>query len=304
MNVVYYFGASSPVMSGFPLPDFGSDTDDYVPFLAQVSSNLHALTSDELFELRAVHGLIVGSDPPIRCTGSSTVYCAVSTQDHREWALKITEHKRRVYEERDKRDSLPPDAFLVETISCFELGNKAVLQMELCSGRDIAGFQFDEQDTWQLIHNIGSALAVVHDAGWIHLDVSPVNILRTDDRFKLADFGTLIRIGEFAEGKEGAGPYVSPEALAYPFGRYSVNAPTDIFSFGLVVIEALTARFVPRGGCEGYQRIRRGEIRLGSKAFPSDCSDGMKVLVNSMLAVDPSHRPTARMLVTIAQDRF
>jgi serine/threonine protein kinase len=206
--------------------------------------------------------------------------------------------------EQAKRDSLPRNAFLLETIDCFELGNKAVLQMEFCRLQDISAYQFDEHDTWQLIHNIGSALTVVHDAGWIHLDVSPVNILRAEDRFKLADFGTLIRIGEFEEGKEGAGPYLSPEALAYPFGRYSVSAPTDIFSFGLVVVEALTGKFVPRGGCEGYQRIRKGQMRLGSEAFPSDCSDGMKILVNAMLAVDPSNRPTAQMLVAIAEDRF
>jgi membrane-associated tyrosine/threonine-specific cdc2-inhibitory kinase len=182
--------------------------------------------------LRSDFGLILGIDTPIQYTANSTVYQAQSKADGHPWALKVTRHKGRVLDEYAKQRNLPTCRFLVETIRCFEIHTKALLQMELYSQSDIAFLRFDESDCWQLVSDVGSALAVIHRGGWMHLDVSPVNILRTDFEFKLADFGTLTQIGDFAEGKEGAGPYISPEALGFPTGRCGSDQGTDIFSFG------------------------------------------------------------------------
>jgi serine/threonine protein kinase len=287
-------------MDGFPVPDFGDDMDDDLPVLPHSPANLHSLTPEELAELQAAHGLMLAIDTPIRCTGNSTVYHVTAVSDVH-FALKVTKHKRRVRDEYEKRRRLPSSRFLVETISYFELSEKAFLQMELCPRQDIAGVRFDEIDCWQLVFDIGSALAVIHGARWMHLDVSPSNILRTDFQFKLADFGTLTLIGDFAEGKEGAGPYVSPEALEFP--RYPVDGQTDIFSFGLVLLEAIAGRRAPRGGCLGYQRIRRGEMRFGIEPYPAECSEDMVYLVNRMIAANPAERPTAAQLVEVAARR-
>jgi membrane-associated tyrosine/threonine-specific cdc2-inhibitory kinase len=113
----------------------------------------------------------------------------------------------------------------------------------------------------------------------------------------LADFGTLTKIGSFVEGCEGAGPFVSPEALAFPFGPYEVTGQTDIFSFGVVMLECLTGQPSPRGGGEGYGKMRRGELGIGIGQYVCDCSEEIRALVNAMLAVDPNKRPTAKMLV-------
>jgi hypothetical protein len=51
-----------------------------------------------------------------------------------------------------------------------------------------------------------------------------LNILRGDATFKLVGFDTLTRIGDFAEG---AGPYISLEALAYPHGPHPVTHNFD-----------------------------------------------------------------------------
>jgi membrane-associated tyrosine/threonine-specific cdc2-inhibitory kinase len=291
------------MVDGVPIPDFGPDSDDFLAFGPHTLSNLHSLTADDLVALRSDFGLILAEGTPLRCTANSTVYQAQSEADGHPWALKVTRHKRRVLEEYEKRRNLPMCRFLVKTIRCFEIHTKALLQMEVCSQSDIAFRQFDEPDCWQLVSDVGSALAVIHRGGWMHLDVSPVNILRTDFEFKLADFGTLTQVGDFAEGKEGAGPYVSPEALGYPAGRWGVDQMTDIFSFGLVLLEAAAGRRAPRGGSGAYQRIRRGEISLGSDAYPVDCSQDLKDLVTAMLAVDPGQRPTAEDLVAVAADR-
>jgi membrane-associated tyrosine/threonine-specific cdc2-inhibitory kinase len=131
----------------------------------------------------------------------------------------------------------------------------------------------------------------------MHLDVSPGNILRGQGLFKLADFGTLTQIEQFEEGKEGAGPYVSPEALDFPRGRFPVSTQTDIFSFAVVLLEVLTGKWAPRGGSLSYSSLRSGLIGIGSKGYECNCSPEMMTLVNQMLSIDPSQRPTAESLV-------
>lgn len=115
--------------------------------------------------------------------------------------------------------------------------------MELCTDGDITCKKMDEIYIWKLIHDIGSALYVIHNSGYLHLDVSSSNILMTNNIvFKLGDFGTLCEFGNFQTGMEGAGPYVSPEALLFPgneFEKIYVSEKNDIFSFGLVLLEAV-----------------------------------------------------------------
>lgn len=286
---------------GFPVPDFDFDDDEPCPSMFNpIPSSLHTLTEEELCELYTKKDLQLQSDSPLRCTSNSAVYAARSS-DGMCWAVKITEHKRRVKDEYNKRMKVQDSPYLVKTIDYFEIKTKALLQMELCPDGDISSYQFVEASEWKMIFDIGNALYQLHNAHWMHLDVSPGNILVLGDMFKLADFGTLTLIGQFVEGNEGAGPFVSPEALAYPCGTYKVGAPTDIFSFGVVLLEAISKQLAPRGGCDGYQKLRRGELMLGSPGYPANCSDELKNIVNDMLSVDPNARPTASDLVNIAR---
>lgn len=286
-------------MIGFPLPDFDFDDEEPCHQFFPIQSSLHNLSEEEINELFEKKNLKINSDSPLRCTSNSAVYEACSN-DGSCWAIKITEHKRRVKEEYNKRMQVQDSPYLVKTISLFENHKKAFLQMELCSKGDITNYDFDEQTEWKLIYDIGNALFQLHSEGWMHLDVSPGNILIGDDMFKLADFGTLTLFGQFEEGKEGAGPFVSPEALAHPHGPYEVGAPTDIFSFGVVLLEAISGVLAPRGGGDGYAKLRKGELMLGSNGYPANCSDELRDLVNAMLIVDIHKRPTASDLVNIA----
>jgi serine/threonine protein kinase len=282
-----------------PIPDLDFDDDPLDPcpvLFSPVPSRSHSLTLDEARELFDVHELSLESSTPIHCTSNSTVYKAMSTTGQ-SWAVKITSNRRRVEEEYVKRMELGESPYLVSTIALQPISNKAVLQMELCPFGNIARLHMSEKEVWQLMNNIGNALHQIHAAGWLHLDVSPTNILRSYDHFKLADFGTLTKIGRFSEGCEGAGPFVSPEALAFPFGRYAVTGQTDVFSFGIVLLEALTGQLAPRGGSEGYRRLRREEITVGVAPYMSDCSDDLRQIVTAMLSVDPNERPTPRQLV-------
>ncbi|WP_091029733.1 serine/threonine-protein kinase [Microbacterium oxydans] len=149
----------------------------------------------------------------------------------------------------------------------------------------------------RLAADLAEALHVVHGAGIVHRDIKPSNVLvsRTPlpgnrSGAKLADFGISVLV----DGARlttpglviGTAAYLAPEQL-----RGEPPAPpADIYSLGLVLLEALTGtRAFPEAEGIGAAMARLIEM----PEVPASLGVGWTTLLTRMLAADPADRPRA-----------
>ena len=198
-------------------------------------------------------------EEPLGAGGVGTVYRAVDTRLNRPVAIKVlstdladSTSRHRFQREAQMASSLNhPHILTVHDVGEFD--GRQYLVTEFVDGGTLRGWMHQGRDwrqTIELLVGVADGLAAAHDAGILHRDVKPENILITTRGYaKLADFG-LAKLHEAAAVTEttqlvtrpgviaGTVPYMSPEqALGRPLDHRS-----DIFSFGVVLYEALAGR--------------------------------------------------------------
>ena len=115
---------------------------------------------------------------------------------------------------------------------------------------------------------MADALAYAHGAGVVHRDVKPGNVLLgSDGRTRLADFGIARLIGDTVRHTKtghaiGTPAYLSPEQVRGD----DVTPAVDVYSLGLVLLEALTGERAfpgrpPSRRSSGSARRRRSRSR-------------------------------------------
>ena len=178
-----------------------------------------------------------------------------------------------------------------------EEGGSPYLVMEYVPGEPLSTIVSREgalapQRTLDIVGQAALGLQAAHDAGVVHRDVKPGNILVTPDgSVKVTDFGIaratnavpLTRTGAIM----GTAYYISPEQAS---GR-PVTPASDVYSLGIVAYECLTGRR-PFDG-DTPVSVALAQVSQEPPALPADLPDPVRELVMRMLAKDPSDRPAS-----------
>src|SRR5207253_5865905 len=86
------------------------------------------------------------------------------------------------------------------------------------------------------------AAAIVHAAGFVHLDLKPDNVFLTQQGVRLIDFGLARPIGERQErgsGFAGTAEYASPEQCEE---RTDLDPRADVYALGVILFEMVAGR--------------------------------------------------------------
>jgi eukaryotic-like serine/threonine-protein kinase len=180
----------------------------------------------------------------------------------------------------------------------------AYLIMELVRGEPLSAIlaragRLSPDATLDIIGQAARALDAAHQAGIVHRDIKPGNLLvAAGGTTKITDFGiaTAVRVAQASHLTEtgmvmGTAMYVSPEqATGAP-----VDASSDIYSLGVVAYECL-AGHVPFMATEPLA-IAYAHKHAPVPALPPDLPQPVADLVYDMLAKTPAGRPvTARVV--------
>ncbi|MDP9417865.1 MAG: serine/threonine protein kinase, partial [Actinomycetota bacterium] len=172
-----------------------------------------------------------------------------------------------------------------------EDGERPYLVMELVPGEPLSAVlarrgRLGAPETLAVVEQVAVALQVAHDAGVVHRDVKPGNLLvKPDGDVVVTDFG-IARAPDSASITQtglvvGTAHYLSPEQAA---GRPAGPA-SDVYALGIVAYECLAGR---RPFLEGPPvAIALAHVRQDPPPLPDDVPAPVRELVARCLDKEP-----------------
>jgi serine/threonine protein kinase len=188
-------------------------------------------------------------------------------------------------------------------VQVYDFGNEgdlAYIVMEFIKGRELKDYfdaneRFDLKTAFRLMIELLDALDFAHEAGIIHRDIKPGNVMvDAGGHAKLTDFG-VARVTD-PDGPQGEATrvgavvgtpsYMSPEQIQ----GQTVDRRTDIFSAGIIFYQYLTGQ----KPFEGTQFVLQQKIVMEDPVWPS-----------SIVQVPPEFdRVVARALAKEVEQRY
>jgi serine/threonine-protein kinase len=182
---------------------------------------------------------------------------------------------------------------VVRVYDCGEDGGRPFIAMEYVDGETLSELlarrgPLPAGEVVELGAQACRGLDAAHEAGLVHRDVKPHNLLlRSDGVLKLGDFGIALGV----EGTRlttagtvlGTAAYLAPEQAR----GEEVTPAADVYGLGAVLYELLTGR--PPRRIETLAQLARPEPIATPEGVPAP----LAAVVMRCLAPDPADRPTS-----------
>jgi eukaryotic-like serine/threonine-protein kinase len=237
--------------------------------------------------------------------GMASVYLATDTRLDRRVAVKVMHPglaedpdfvARFNREARASARLSHPD--IVAVYDQGEDDGQAFLVMEYVPGATLRAVLRDRgrlspDEALAVMDHVLAALAAAHDAGLVHRDVKPENVLVTaDGRVKVADFGLARAIaGHHLTAADGAllgsPAYLAPEQVR----DGTADARTDVYAAGIMLFELLTGR----PPYAGEHAVAIANQRLSEDVPPpSSVASGIPAELDALVLAATARQPDDR----------
>lgn len=169
------------------------------------------------------------------------------------------------------------------------------LVMEFVEGSSLAWLltegPLDPAHTMDIIAQAAWGLAAAHQAGVIHRDIKPGNLLVRDDGLvKVSDFGIASGADSTPVTRTGFLPgtpvYMAPERAA----GASATPASDLYSLGIVAYQCLTGQLPFEGGALA---VAIAHIEREIPPLPPSVPPRVAALVSGLTSKDPEERPVS-----------
>ena len=192
--------------------------------------------------------------------------------------------------------------------------NRYFIVMELIEGRSLSEVLDEDgalmpERAAEIARDTANGLGRAHEAGIVHRDIKPHNIMITNNgQTKVTDFGIARALGGDAEATMtqtgmviGTAAYLSPEqAQGNP-----VDARSDVYSLGCVLHEALTGDTPFSGDTPlsiAYKHVRENPERASE--VNSDVPEALDAIVMKAMSKNPDNRYADANEMAEDLDRF
>jgi serine/threonine protein kinase len=193
---------------------------------------------------------------------------------------------------------------IVQAFDAGEANGVHYIAMELVSGIDLhrlvtEGGRLSVSNACSVVFQMATALAAAHDAGMVHRDVKPSNMMIANGQVKLLDLG-LARLVEVEAGPDeltsfsrifGTPDFMAPEQWD---NAHAVDHRVDLYALGCTLFYLLTGR-PPYGSSEFPIASRKMKAHLldpipNVKDFDPTIPDEVARICTVLMAKSPDDR--------------
>ncbi|MCO4744553.1 MAG: tetratricopeptide repeat protein [Proteobacteria bacterium] len=188
---------------------------------------------------------------------------------------------------------------VVQTLDAGEDDGRHYIVMEYVNGPSLRSWVLDQgpldsATTLSVATRLLEALGACHEAGILHRDVKPNNVLMAADGPKLSDLG-IARMRDDSSGLTSTGQFVGSTRYAAPeqfHGGRTIDARADLYALGITLYEVCTGTApFPKQPLPSLFLTKSTRSAPAPSALVPALSDTVDRLVCWLTAPHPEQRP-------------